>query len=189
MRRIYKECSASLCLSHTLSIRIYSPSTLQEPICQLFSHTPSIEIFVPRSTKYQVLNMKSFTISAALTLLAAALVHAAPVVEARTFAAQITFEGATPEAQFTQYFPVDGTVVKICKSSTSPVGRVYCWRHPVTYIFIPRTTKKWDTLLISITDNPLSISHIKSLGGAVCSFVGIDGTVTERKFPATDVFY
>ncbi|MCJ1243526.1 hypothetical protein MMC30_000723 [Trapelia coarctata] len=85
--------------------------------------------------------MKSFTISAALTLIAAALVHAAPVeVEARQFAAQITFQGATPEAQFTQSFPGDGTVVQIT--------------------------------------NPLSISHISSLGGATCAFYGIDGSHT-----------
>jgi len=75
--------------------------------------------------------MKTFTISAALTLLAAALVQAAPVeIEARYYAAQITFHGATPEAQFTQSFPGDGSIVYISESCQSPDGKTLPSNHP-----------------------------------------------------------
>ena len=33
-------------------------------------------------------------------------------------------------------------------------------------------------MLTASPDNPLSISHIKSEGGATCTFFGIDGSVT-----------
>ena len=117
--------------------------------------------------------MKTFTISAALTLLAATLVHAAPTpaaveVEARQFAAQITFQGATPEAQFTMSFPADGTVVAISKSCPSPSSGFY-----YSLSFTPL-----NIALTIIAANPLSISHIKSAGGATCSFKGIDGSNT-----------
>ena len=61
--------------------------------------------------------MKSFIISAALALLATT-VSAAPASaksETRQFAAQITFNGADPEAYFTQIFPADGASYTISK--------------------------------------------------------------------------
>ncbi|KAG7008682.1 hypothetical protein G7Y79_00004g012660 [Physcia stellaris] len=85
--------------------------------------------------------MKAFTISAAVAVLLAQA-HASPMkAEARQFQAQLTFEGAPPQAAaFTVSIPADGT----------------------SFIIL----------------NPLSISHISSLGGATCTFFGIDGSET-----------
>ena len=33
-------------------------------------------------------------------------------------------------------------------------------------------------VLITCTDNPLSVSKIQSAGGAICNFFGADGSVT-----------
>ncbi|MCJ1400075.1 hypothetical protein MMC11_003278 [Xylographa trunciseda] len=91
--------------------------------------------------------MQTFTIASALVFLTA-IAQAAPArVAARhghgpghEFKAQITFEGATPEAFFTE-------------------------------------SVRTDNVPFYIT-NPLSISHIKSDGGASCTFFGVDNSVT-----------
>lgn len=60
--------------------------------------------------------MKAFTISAAFAVLLAQA-HASPMkAEARQFEAQITFEGAPPQAaSFTVSVPTDGTSFSIGK--------------------------------------------------------------------------
>ncbi|KAI4162896.1 MAG: hypothetical protein LQ342_003407 [Letrouitia transgressa] len=82
--------------------------------------------------------MKFLAIPTAL-LLAVSSVSAAPAIETRQFAAQITFYGAA-DAKYSLSIPADGSVVRIT--------------------------------------NPLSVSKISSLGGATCSFKGIDGSNT-----------
>ncbi|KAI4209332.1 MAG: hypothetical protein LQ351_007724 [Letrouitia transgressa] len=89
--------------------------------------------------------MKFLAISAAL-LLAVSSASAAPVVEDRQFAAQITFYGAA-DAKYSLSIPADGRIVPI-----------------MDLIFQPA--------------NPLSVSKISSLGGATCSFKGVDGSNT-----------
>ena len=63
--------------------------------------------------------MKAFTISAAIALLFAQA-HTSPVApkaEARQYDAQITFQGAPPDAAFfTASIPTDGSVYYIGKS-------------------------------------------------------------------------
>jgi hypothetical protein len=60
--------------------------------------------------------MKSFIISTAAALFLT-LTYAAPTPQGPVqFLAQITFEGATPEAYFTQSVPTDGSVFYISKS-------------------------------------------------------------------------
>ena len=63
--------------------------------------------------------MKAFTISAAIAMLFAQA-QSSPIavkVEARQFAAQITFQGAPPDvAFFTESIPADGSLFTICKS-------------------------------------------------------------------------
>ncbi|KAL9011690.1 MAG: hypothetical protein Q9173_003484 [Seirophora scorigena] len=100
--------------------------------------------------------MKAFTISTALALLTS-LVSAAPAItphEARQFQAQITFIGAA-DGVFYQSVPTDGSVFSITLSV------------PATSVpnLIPAA-------------NPLSVSKIRSEGGATCSFTGIDGSST-----------
>lgn len=62
--------------------------------------------------------MKAFTISAAIAMLFAQA-HASPIAakaEARQFAAQITFQGAPPDAAFyTASIPADGSVFYLGK--------------------------------------------------------------------------
>lgn len=64
--------------------------------------------------------MKVSIISATLTLLAANVygVPTSPKLEGRQFEAQITFEGADPEAYFTEPFPANGETYPISKSSS-----------------------------------------------------------------------
>lgn len=58
--------------------------------------------------------MKSFTISAAVAILAAlASAVPTPANQARTFMVTVKFYGADPPAYFQQEFPGDGQVVKI----------------------------------------------------------------------------
>ncbi|MCJ1479146.1 hypothetical protein MMC13_007830 [Lambiella insularis] len=58
--------------------------------------------------------MKSVLVSTVLALLVTA-VHAAPVpqVEGRQMMVQVTFQGATPSAQFTMAVPADGTPMTV----------------------------------------------------------------------------
>lgn len=67
----------------------------------------------------RVPTMKAFTISAAVAVLLAQA-HASPMkAEARQFQAQLTFEGAPPQAAaFTVSIPADGTsfIIRKCRS-------------------------------------------------------------------------
>ena len=60
--------------------------------------------------------MKSFLASTVLALLVAAG-YAAPVpkIEGRQMMSEVTFQGATPSAQFTMAVPADGTMMTISK--------------------------------------------------------------------------
>ena len=66
--------------------------------------------------------MKSFLISTALALLASQI-HASPTpanIEARQFAAQVTFQGAPPDAAFyTLSIPADGREIAISRPQPS----------------------------------------------------------------------
>ena len=100
----------------------------------------------------------------------AAVAQAAPTVAPRQFAAQVTFKGAAsetdPGAQFTQAFPRDGTIV--------PIGSL-----PIlSSAFRSRLVGVSKPLLTLNIVNPLSVSKIQSLGGAICTFYGKDGSVT-----------
>lgn len=115
--------------------------------------------------------MQFFAISAAIALLAT-LGSAAPAkIEARNSCwVSVTFEGATPEAQFTQSVP---TNVEFSISTFFYVP-----------LLAPLIVSAHETFLTGLIDNPLSISHIQvgsPYGGCStdCTFYGIDGSVTQ----------
>ncbi|KAI4197519.1 MAG: hypothetical protein LQ348_002155 [Seirophora lacunosa] len=120
--------------------------------------------------------MKAFTISTALALLTS-LVSAAPATtphEARQFRAQITFIGAA-NGLFFQSVPTDGSVFSISKflpdlfpCSTKPQEHQDTPFHPALSVPL--------TLIPAAGD--LSVSMIRSEGGATCTFNGIDGSST-----------
>ncbi|KAL8714779.1 MAG: hypothetical protein Q9220_001292, partial [cf. Caloplaca sp. 1 TL-2023] len=108
--------------------------------------------------------MRTFTISAALLLLTS-LVSTAPVAtqpETRQFDAFITFYGADTDAYYTRIWTADGSSMVICQS---------------LYFESPLCSFGTDGGG-GCADNPLSISHIGSAGGATCSFFGVDGSET-----------
>lgn len=117
--------------------------------------------------------MKFSTISAALALLATSALASPVPADApskRQFEAQITFQGAPPDVAFyTLSFPTDGSFVPICKPPL--LFSIPCFRF--TSNFPCHTHAE-----LYMADNPLSISHIKSSGGATCTFNGIDGSRT-----------
>lgn len=125
--------------------------------------------------------MKTFTISTFLFLLATGL-HAAPSNKARQFEAQLTFEGAPPDVAFyTLSVPTDGSVFQICTSpADSPFPTVNVPSRLLVPIDIFETISPESCayLTYTIPDNPLSVSHIASQGGATCTLFGVDGSVT-----------
>ena len=124
---------------------------------------------------YQASNiMKMHTLSAALTLLTSlALAAPAPVdVSARqVFEASFVFYGASP-ASYEQSFPTDDTVTAISMSPLLPILLLWPQHQPV------RGQSIHIADLIFIVDNPLSVSSIQAIGGAVCTFFGADGSST-----------
>ena len=131
--------------------------------------------------------MKSFSICTVTAILAAAFSHAAPLeVESRQFRVQVIFQGAPPEvAYYTRSIPSDGSVFYLSRSTRSstslPLSIPFLQhRSPLplmpNLIFSSLKTSFLPNLLYP--DNVLSISHIKSLGGATCTFFGIDGSKT-----------
>lgn len=79
--------------------------------------------------------MKSVLVTTAIALLVVAG-HAAPVpvVEARQSMVQITFQGATPSAQFAMAMPMDGTMMKISMSSVLGLADLYPTYNSVVYL-------------------------------------------------------
>ena len=103
--------------------------------------------------------MKVFTISSILAILAASSAAApAEDVEARQFKAHLTFIGGTPKATYVVDAATDGSFFHISESNHSVLGSVD----------EANTTK----------GNDLSVSHIKSEGGATCTIYGSKGSKT-----------
>ena len=127
-------------------------------------------------TKSPILKMKLFAASAALALLAT-MVQAVPTpadTVSRYFSIEVIFQGAA-NAEFTQSFPADGRLVTISMLNFLPISlRSFAVSIPT---FNPLLSKFSSNLSPSLA-NPLSISHIISLGGGTCTFYGIDGSVT-----------
>ena len=130
--------------------------------------------------------MKSFSICTVTAVLAAAFSHAAPLeVESRQFQVQVTFQGAPPEvAYYTRSIPSDGSVYYLskstCSSTSLPWSILLSWAPIAIVSYAQPCFFKPENPLPNLlyTDDVLSISHIKSLGGATCAFYGIDGSKT-----------
>lgn len=142
--------------------------------------------YIPQNSSLSDSNMKTFSICTAMAILAATFSHAAPVeLETRQFFAQVTFQGAPPDVAFyTRSIPTDGSVFYLSTSTWFwfyiPLLFVFLFQHssPLSLYGQPASLKNPFLPNILRLDDPLSISHIKSLGGATCTFYGIDGSVT-----------
>ena len=125
--------------------------------------------------------MKAFAISTFLFLLAAKL-NAAPANNPREPEVTLTFEGAA-DASYTLIEPADGSIFYIgiqpapfsdstllatTNDALSRLLRTFLLKFPRTCI----------RLTCTITDNPLSVSHISLDGNAACTLHGIDDSVT-----------
>lgn len=123
--------------------------------------------------------MKTFTICTAMAIFAA-LSHAAPFeAETRQFKATIKLEGAPPDVAFyTRSVPTDGSVFYLSTSTYSSIPPLFPF-HFQHRRHSPLANPSIQPLPnLEQLDDPLSISHINSLGGATCTFFGIDGSVT-----------
>lgn len=116
---------------------------------------------------------------------------------ARQFEAAITFIGAGPDPpSYFQLFPTDASLQTISKfpnlsmplfspplpiskqthnSSKKELSFTTCIHHEL-HIYVHTNPKL--TRPNPLTDNTLSVSQINSVGGAICSFFGADGSDT-----------